>query len=398
MDGVRMFMEILIEVLMAIGRFFMNPLLYVALLVAIGLGYFRVKKERHFFNTRIIWGWSEFHGLWREALFLAFLISVVSVAAGLTVTPTFLLIVMALSIVGLVTFFLPLLSASYLAAIAVALIWWMNEEQWGFSFLGLTLEGTNILDGLAVTVAILVGVLLIAEGLLIRSTTSPFSSPRIEKTKRGLTGIVYKTKRIWLLPLLLVVPGDAIQEYFPYWPQFSLGSEMFSLVIFPFILGNSQFARRTLPMYLLPRIGRSVLTLGVVVLAVGLGSLFMPIIGVGALALAVVGRLVISISFAMKQRNDVYAVAPRSAGAVIAAVLPDSPAEKMGLLVGETIKKVNGIPVVNSIELYEALQLNAAHCRLEVLDHQNELRLTQHVIYSDDSYRIGLLLAEQKEY
>ena len=48
-------------------------------------------------------------------------------------------------------------------------------------------------------------------------------------------------------------------------------------------------------------------------------------------------------------------------------------------------------------ELYEALQLNAAHCRLEVLDRNNELRLTQHVIYSNDHYRIGLLLAEPRE-
>ncbi|MNH30491.1 Cell division topological determinant MinJ [compost metagenome] len=99
----------------------------------------------------------------------------------------------------------------------------------------------------------------------------------------------------------------------------------------------------------------------------------------------------------MQDKTDIYAVAQSTKGAIIAAVLPDSPAEKMGLLVGECIRKVNGRPVFTEAELYEALQLNAAHCRLEVLDLNNEIRLTQHVIYSNDHYRIGLLLAEQRD-
>lgn len=64
----------------------------------------------------------------------------------------------------------------------------------------------------------------------------------------------------------------------------------------------------------------------------------------------------------------------------------------MGLIAGEVIKKVNGLEVHTEDELYEALQINAAHCRLEVLDHRNEIRLTQHVVHSDDHHRIGLLL------
>ena len=77
---------------------------------------------------------------------------------------------------------------------------------------------------------------------------------------------------------------------------------------------------------------------------------------------------------------------------MIAAVLPESPAEKMGLQVGEVIKRVNGQEIYTERELYEALQINAAHCRLEVLNHQNEIRLTQHVVHADDHHRIGLIL------
>lgn len=390
-------MEIWIELLTAIGRFFINPLLYVALIVAIGLGYFRVKRERRYFMTRIVWGWTELRSFWKEALIISLVISVIYVAAGLTVTPTFIIFISAMSIVALFTFRLSILSAGYLGAITVAVIWWLDKEQWRYSFWLLTIEGTDIFEGLVTTVSIIVGLLLIAEGVLIRKTALTFSSPIVEKTQRGLRGIVFKTKRIWLLPLLFVIPGDLISQYAPYWPQFTLGAESFSIGLFPFILGFSKSARRTLPMYLFPKIGRAVIALGYAVTVVGVGSYFEQFVGVLALVLACLGRLMISLVFALKERSDVYAVAPRSTGAVIVAVMPNSPAEKMGLKVGETIKKVNGIAVFNTRELYEALQQNAAHCKLEVLDHQNEIRLTQHVVYSHDHHRIGLLIAEKED-
>ena len=64
----------------------------------------------------------------------------------------------------------------------------------------------------------------------------------------------------------------------------------------------------------------------------------------------------------------------------------------MGLVIGECIRRVNGQTVSNERELYEAIQINAAHCRLEVLDHQGEVRLRQHVIYRHDHHRLGLLV------
>ncbi|CAM5182080.1 PDZ domain-containing protein OS=Lysinibacillus sphaericus OX=1421 GN=LS41612_19430 PE=4 SV=1 [Lysinibacillus sphaericus] len=50
--------NILIEIVTAIGRFLLNPVVYIAIVVAIFLGYRRVKQERKFFNRRIIWGWT----------------------------------------------------------------------------------------------------------------------------------------------------------------------------------------------------------------------------------------------------------------------------------------------------------------------------------------------------
>jgi len=58
--------EILLEIVTAIGRFLLNPLLYVAIIFAILLGDRRVKQERKYFNRRIIWGWTELTGQWKD--------------------------------------------------------------------------------------------------------------------------------------------------------------------------------------------------------------------------------------------------------------------------------------------------------------------------------------------
>ena len=132
--------------------------------------------------------------------------------------------------------------------------------------------------------------------------------------------------------------------------------------------------------------------LGVAVILVGFAAMWMPILGWMALLIGVVCRAAISIIVSIGERNGAFAVAPSSTGVVIAGVLPDSPGEKMGLKPGECIRSVNGRQVSNEKELYDAIQINAAHCRLQVIGRDGEVRLMQQVIYRHDHHRLGLLV------
>lgn len=397
MAGVRMASDIVIEIVTAIVRFLLNPIVYIAVVIAIFLGYSRVKQERKYFNRRIVWGWTELIGQWKNGWLYALIISLISVAAGLTLPKTFLLVLLAITVVALIFFFINALSPIYTMGLATLILWGMYTYEWTISWWKLSLEGLDLLNGAIVTITLITGLCVIAEGLLIRRAATSVSSPRVEKTKRGMQAIIYRTRKLWVLPIFFLIPGEGIAAYLPYWPHFTLGETTFSLVLFPIVIGLSKKTRKDVPIIQLPNMGRSVLLLGQLLVAGGLGAYFEPIIGFVTLAVGVIIRLVISIYYAIQDKTDVYAVAPSTKGAIIAAVLPDSPAEKMGLLIGECIRKVNGQSVYTESELYEALQINAAHCRLEVLDRNNEVRLTQHVIYSTDHYRIGLLLAEPRE-
>lgn len=375
-----------------IARFFLNPVFYIAIAAAIVLGYVRVKRERKMFRSRIVWGWTELVDLLRNKLLISLLLSVVMVGIGLTVPMEWLIALTAISVVMILSGWYQMGSFVYLSAAAVALGWLFRRFGWDINVGPIAYEGLYINWEWLLPVALLTAGLLVAEGILIKKQGAPRSSPRLEKSARGLTAASFETKRLWLLPILLVVPGDLIALAAPYWPQLPIGETAFSFILFPFIIGFGNRTRKTLPLYFYPALGKSILSLGIAVLVLALISFAwepMALIAIGAAALGRFGLMIRSI---LRERGGLHAAAPQAQGVMILDVLPKSPAEKMGLLRGEVIRKINGLTVSNETELYEAIQVNAAHCRLEVLDHQGEVRLRQHVIFRHDHHRLGLIV------
>lgn len=387
---VRRFMmqEIGLELLKGIGKLFLNPLVYITVIFAVLLGYVRVKRERRSFRTRILWGWTEVKRLVADTWLFALILSVISIAAGLTVTMDWIVAFSVASILLVVLYVYQIGSPIFAAALAILAM----GLGYSFSFIGFDWNPADNWMVVAVSVGVLIGAVVFVEGWMIRKEGARSASPILEKSSRGMNAAVYLSKRLWMLPILVLVPSDVISTYAPYWPQITIGQDAFGLVLLPVVIGFAQKARRTLPVYFYPVVGKAVMVVGVSVVVIALIGIWMPIFGVISLAVGVVSRLVVWLYFSMKERQGSYAVSPHNLGVMIAGVLPDSPADKMGLVVGECIRKVNGLSVTNERDLYEAIQINAAHCRLEVLDHQGEVRLRQHVIYRHDHHRLGLLV------
>ncbi len=382
----------LFDVLQAAAVFFLNPLVWLILLGAVALGYRRVKRERKDFNIRKLPGLTELKRLVADSWVHALVLSVLLSGIGFVVDAGWLLLFSIMMMIVLVSFYYQWGSPIYAATLAFfGLVAW---QKWGnsFTYHGWSLKEVDVLGQLSVTIPVVVGLLLIAEGSLIRKSTIFYASPHLEKTSRGLRAAVFKVKRIWLLPVVLLVPGDMISAVVPYWPQFTLGAASFSLVPIPVLIGFSQVARKRFPEQVFPKLGSSVVWTGIAVVALGLGALFEPLIGWVALVLGLIVRTVLTIVVAVQERSGGYAASPSTKGVVIAGVLPGSPAEKLGLQPGEVIRAVNGMQVANDKELYDAIQVNAAHCRLQVADRNGEVRLMQQVLYRHDHYQLGLLL------
>ncbi|MCZ2259020.1 PDZ domain-containing protein [Sporosarcina sp. G11-34] len=384
--------KIVSDLLQAVAFFFLNPIFIMALLAAVLLGYYRVKRERRSFNIRLLPGLTELKLLVSESLFYAFILSVVILVTGLVVDPGWLVLFVVAAMIALITFYYKIASPIYFAAGAFIALYFLGEYASGFTYLGWVAGKVDLFGELAITVPVIAGLLLVVEGRLINRYVAQNASPFFMNTKRGLQAVAYKGKRLWLLPVLFLIPGDMISAYVPYWPQFTLGETLFTFVPVPIIIGFSQVARSTYADLLFPKMGRAIALVGVVVIAVGFAALWMPMLGWAALGIGVAGRAIISIQTAVGQRIGAFAVAPISKGVVIAGIIPNSPAEKMGLVTGECIRAVNGRQVSNEKELYAAIQVNAAHCRLQVLGRDGEVRLMQQVIFRHDHHRLGLLV------
>lgn len=384
--------HVLKESLEIVAMFFLNPLFLIALIVAVLVGYFRVKQERRHFRVRLLPGITELKRLLSESWLYGLVLSVLIAGIGLTVDIGWLVLFSLVSLVAVLSFYYKMMSPVYFAATAFLLIFIMKLFAGDFTVFGWTASSIDLFDEMIVTVPVIAGLLLVAEGFLIRRHGARDASPSLVTANRGMRVAVFKSKRLWLLPVLFVVPGDFVTAYLPYWPQFTLGQEAFTFIPVPLLIGFSQVSRSLYPYKLLPKMGRDIAVLGVLVTAIAVGAIWLPILGIAALISGVVGRVVLSILTSVRQRRGGFAAAPRSTGVVIAGVLANSPSEKMGLLPGECIRSVNGQIVSNEKELYSAIQINAAHCRLQVLDHDNEVRLVQQVIYRHDHHRLGLLV------
>lgn len=380
------------DILEAVLLFILNPVLIVTLIVAVGVGYFRVKQERRSFKVRVLPGITELKKVLAESWPYALVLSILFCGIGLVVEPILLALMSIVMVVTLLSFFYKVASPIYFIAIATIGMFILNKFDNDSTTHGWSLGSFDISGDMALTIPIIAGLLLVVEGMLIARHTSKYASPFLVQTNRGMRAASFKVKRLWLLPVVFLIPGDMISNYLPYWPQFTLNESQFSFLPIPLIIGFSQIARATFPDVLMPKVGKAIVWTGVGVIVVGISAIWLPMLGWIALLIGVITRIAISIYTSVHERSGSLIAPPSSASVVIAAVLPGSPGEKMGLQAGEKIRSVNGIQVTNEKELYDAIQVNAAHCRIQVLDRNGEVRLMQQVIYRHDHHRLGLLV------
>jgi S1-C subfamily serine protease len=151
-----------------------------------------------------------------------------------------------------------------------------------------------------------------------------------------------------------------------------------------------------LPKQAVKSYGKKILVLGIVLLTASIAAYWYPLVSIviGAVALLCHEGL----AFLQKVREDgmPFYFSRKNKGLMILGVIPDSPASKMELKVGELITKVNGNLIGDEKDFYEALQKNRAHCRLEVFDTNGEVRFEQRALYEGDHYELGILFVQDE--
>ncbi|MEH7332849.1 PDZ domain-containing protein [Neobacillus drentensis] len=387
----------LVELLKGTGKLFLHPVLYYLVFLAGILGIMRVKRERKNFHIRAYDAYFELRQLFPTGLLIGLVLSIIVVASGIAVPFAAILLIAGFTFLWSLTTNVRWVSPAYTVGAAFFAIILFAENNW--SIPPFTDAFHSIGDKIYPSMVILLGLLLIAEGMMIVKNGSIGTSPKLAKSKRGQSIGVHEVKRIWMLPMFLLIPGDALHLPFDWWPVFHIGAKEFSLILVPFAIGFHQQIKGMLPKEAVQLHGRRVIFLGSLVTILSAAGYWNPLLAIVIASLAIIGREALALLAYLKDEGLPFYFSKKNQGLMIIGIIPESPADKMGLQAGEIIAKVNGVLVLDEKVFYEALQKNRAHCKLDVLDTNGEIRFVQRVLFEGDHHELGILFVhDERKY
>ncbi len=385
--------EILIEWLKGSARVFLHPILYLSIISAIAIGYFRVKRERRDFNTRLLDGYHDLRVMASQGILIGLLFSIPLLISGVVIPFAAIALIAIISIIFVLR--VSFLSTAFTVGFTYFILVVTDLFKWELPFFNQYVEELNI--GLLSSIVILLGTLLLIEGILIFRNGWKQTSPLLIKSPRGLIVGALKSEKLWLVPLFFLLPTGTLELPFEWWPVFTIGTESYSIILVPFIIGFKQLIRSTLPTIAVKNIGTKVMWLGALTLTLAISGYWAPYFSIIGAVVAILGRAYIAYRHRTDESGKPYYYSKQPRGIMILGVLPDSPAKKLALTVGEIIIKVNSIDVNSEREFYEALQKNRAYCKLEVIGTNGENRFAQGALYEGDHHELGIIFADESK-
>nr|WP_251030268.1 PDZ domain-containing protein [Bacillus sp. ISL-35] len=377
------------------GRLLLHPVFYYSFFIAAVIGVSRVKRERKNFTVRSEDAYFELRQLFPVGLLVGLVISLITVAAGITIPFAAIVLIAAATLLLSFTTRVRLLAPAYTVGAAFFALAFLSGKKIELPLVGDLFA--NLDEKIYPSIAILLALLTIGEGFLILKNGKKGTSPKLIKSKRGQMVGVHEVKRLWLVPAFMLIPGNILTMPFEWWPVFTLGDNTYSLLLVPFAIGMHQQIQGMLPREAIQQQGSRVIGLGILTTLISATGYWYPIASIAAVSIAIIGREVLTYTQRMHEESRPFYFSKKNHGVMILGILPESPADKMALEVGELVTKVNGTNVNDEKTFYEALSRNRAHCKLEVLDTNGQIRFVQRALYEGDHHELGILFVQDEK-
>ncbi|HJV44679.1 MAG TPA: PDZ domain-containing protein [Bacillota bacterium] len=382
----------------AIPSIFINPFLYL-FCILLWMHYRRQTLfERKLFSVRINNHWTQMFDSLLSGLLPGLLLSVIAFSGGLIIEPITMVMVGAVAFL-LACFHIQYLCAAYAGGMIALLSWaakhWSQAIDLNLPVIGWVwskLAAVNI-----PSLLIMIALLHLAEAYLIRKNAGVGSTPVLLSGRRGLSYGAYQLQKFWFVPFFALTPSTnyGLTAFMPeWWPYFSGGSltgVTFSLL--PIFIGNTDLAIAQVPQAKAKQSAKLLVVFSLLLLGLAIGSFYETSLGIVAAGFAILGHdlLIRFANWREQSRSPLFVQLSR--GVRVLAVIPGTPAHRLGIEIGEIIVKVNGIDVSRSEEIYPALQANPAFCKIEVLNAAGNSKYLQCSIYQGDHHQLGLILS-----
>ncbi|MGJ9457609.1 PDZ domain-containing protein [Oceanobacillus sp. CF4.6] len=379
----------LIEIFKGVGRLFMNPIVYWTILLILLAGYKRIKQERIDFGSKVFDIFSEWRSTWGVSLITGLVLSIITIGAGIVFSYEFIVLLAIITIILSLALRFTMLSPSYTIGLTFLLL----------LFLPSLLENQTVIDTELITetnftgLALLAGLLLTVESILIGRIKRNETYPSIALSDRGIWVGQHRIKKLSVIPFFVIVPNGLISPFAPWWPYFAIGEASYSLVLIPFLIGFDYLAKGHEPMQATRKISKFNGLLGTGIIVIAIGSIYIPSLSIVAIVLAIIGKEYLNYKYRLGDRLRRPFFQPQEKGLKVVGIIPSTPAARLEVYPGETIAKVNGQRISTEAEFYKALQGSGAFFKLDVLDDRHEVRFVQGALYEGDHHELGLLFS-----
>lgn len=385
---------LLLESAKGLGRLFLNPLFYWGIILLVVVGSKRVNRERKQFGFKVFPLFQENKYTWLSSLIVGIFISALFIGLEVVFPIPVLLLLTIVIILLSVHMKLTLLSASYTVGITYILILLSP-----FFLKYQSIYDVNLFTNSPLMhISLLIGILLMLEAFLLMNEHRNDTFPKLVKSERGLWIGQHHLKKLSIIPLLLFVPTEQLGSLGDLLPYVPVAGETYSLVLFPMLLGFDIPVRSQLAIEAGRKLGLFIGILGFVVSILAVGSFYFDWLSFIAVIIALIGREFIIFQFKIIEGRSQGYYTPKKEGLQVLSVLVNSPADRLGILNGEIITKVNGVPVETVDDFYKALQRSGANYRLDVLDDYGEIRIVQSAIFADEHYKLGLIFVDDPHF
>jgi MFS family permease len=383
----------LTELLYGVGNFFLNPLLYWTLLLTLFVSSRRIRKERINFGTKVFAFRKEWTGTWPLSVIFGILLTAVSIGAGIVIAPPVVLLLSLVTIVLTVLLQFTWLSAAYIFGFSFLLA--VGAAPYASDYLPAgwaeDIAGLNW-----ISFALVMSIIMLAEAILLLKTKREDTLPELVKGPRGRWIGQHRFRKLLFIPFFLLVPAGAIEPFAPWWPFFHLNGTSYGLLLVPLLTGINGIAKGRPAFVEARQQGKAILGLALFTLALSAAGMYAYYLSIAAFVVALIGREAITLFFRNKERKRAFYYTESSEGMFVLAVIPDSPADRLGLLPGERIEKVNGSRIATERSFYEAIQSNSQYCKMEIRDEQGEIRIKQRAMYEGEPHELGIIFVQEQ--
>lgn len=383
-----------LAILLGLLHIFLQPLFYIFIVFAFLVSYQRVLRERRDFRVRVYGLFDGVAETFLPGLLIGLIGSILFVAIGIVLSPGMVALIAALYILAALTMQLRFMTPVFTVGLAIIVAYFFPVVHTGNALFDQWLG--QIRHAPVSSTALLLGLLILIEGVFMR-IRGIRTTPRLLRGKRGKTVGAHEARKFWFVPLCLLLPGGMI-PHVDIWPL-TAGGHGYSLLLVPFGFGLYRLISNSTPREAVIRSAWRSVYLGVaVVVLAGLAIYFkMEWLALAAASLAICARIVMDVLEGQRSKRSPSYFRQRDDGLTVLGILPGSPAEKLGIRVGECIQKVNGRTIREERNFYEALQVNAAFCKMEVVDEMGEVRFVQGALYEGAHHELGLLFVSQQK-